>query len=86
MYDILDKRVRIINLIKFQPLCICFFNILCDKMGNTHKELLNEMPWDSSGKAVMQYFVLSAGLADFSHGVSLYLKKKRKKSNKSLQF
>ena len=36
--SILDKAIKILK--KFQPLGICLFNILCDKMESTHKVLL----------------------------------------------
>lgn len=35
--NVTDEAIQIIIFIKFQPSSRCLVNILCDKMGNTHK-------------------------------------------------
>ena len=59
--------VKIINLIKSQPLKAFLFNVLSDTMGSMHKASLQhtEIWWSSQGKVLMQSFELLPELDAF---------------------
>lgn len=38
--DVLGEAVEFHSFIKTKPLSTCIFNILCDRMGNTHKAFM----------------------------------------------
>lgn len=68
-----DEKVEII--IKFWPVSIYLFNILCDEVGGMHTALLlgAKVWWLSGGKALLQLFELQLELLLFSWNI-FYLK------------
>nr|ABF20549.1 transposase [Danio rerio] len=58
--SVLDEAVKIINLIKAQPLNARLFHILCDELGAHYKQLLlhTEVRWLSRGRVLSRLFDL----------------------------
>ena len=55
----LNRLIKVVNIVKSRPLATRVFRVLCEYLGSTHKALLfHTERWLSKGKALKRFFEL----------------------------